>query len=124
MADVLYYLGYDEANLGQQKSVPVRVINGGFQFSQPLGDGTDRSTTAGTANTQFMAANPTRAKFYIKNDGTVDIWIRPASPAVATAGGGNIKVPANGGYFELAGSTSSWNVISGGAATPFTAREF
>ncbi len=88
------------------------------------GAGTDRSVTATTTSQQFMAANTARRMFYLKNDAAVDVWINPSATAVATAGGGNIKIPAGGGYFDIAGATGAWSIIAASATAAITAREF
>lgn len=98
-----------------QAVIPVRTA--------PLA-GTDRSITATTTSAQLMAANTTRTKFYIKNDSTIDVWINLGATAVATPGGGNMKILANGGYFEFAGSSSAINIIAASTTAAITAREF
>jgi hypothetical protein len=86
--------------------------------------GTDRSITASTTSQLLMPANTARRRFYVKNDSTIDVWLNPVSPAAASAGAGNIKVPANGGYFELENSTSAWYIIAVSGSPAITAREF
>lgn len=86
--------------------------------------GTDRSITATTTSQQLMPANTARRRFYVKNDSTIDVWLNPVSPAAAVAGAGNIKVPANGGYFELQNSTSAWFIVAASGTPAITAREF
>lgn len=88
------------------------------------GTGTDRSATLSVASAQIMPANPNRMRLYVANDTAIDIWIKPGSAAVAAAGAGNIKVPANGGFFELAGSTDAWHAIAASGTPAITAREF
>lgn len=88
------------------------------------GVGTDRSATLGVSSTQIMAANANRSRFYIANDTAIDVWIRPSGAAVAAAGGGNIRLPANGGFFELAGNTDAWHAIAASGTPAITAREF
>lgn len=85
--------------------------------------GTDRSVTATTTSAQLMAANTSRTKFFVKNDSTIDVWINFGATAVATAGGGNMKIAA-GGYFEFAGSSSAINIIAASTTAAVTAREF
>lgn len=124
MADVLLYIGYDETNYGVQKTIPVKVLNGAFLSGVPVSTGTDRSATAGSASTALMGANLARRLFYVKNDSAINIWINPSATATATPGGGNIKVPAGGGYFECEYSSGAWSVIAETAGAAFTAREF
>lgn len=89
-----------------------------------LSAGVDRSATLSTTSAQIMAANPLRKRLYIANDSAIDVWIRPASPATAVAGGGNIRLAANGGFFELAGSVEAWHAIAVSGTPAITAREF
>lgn len=89
--------------------------------------GTDRSIATSTTSAPLMAANPTRTAFYIKNDTTIDVWFNIGATAVATAGGGNMKVAANGGYYESAPgfvTTAAINIIAASGAPAITAREF
>jgi len=78
--------------------------------------GTDRSVTlvANTAQT-LMAANTARNGFLISNDTASDVWINTIGAATAAAGGGNKKIAANGGYFELKGVSNAVSIISTGA---------
>lgn len=124
MADVILYVGYDENNYSSQKTVPVKVLNGALVFGVPVSSGTDRSATVGTGSVALMGANLGRRLFYVKNDSAINIWINPSATAVATPGGGNIKVPAGGGYFECEYSSGAWSVIAESAGASFTAREF
>lgn len=117
------------ANLGQKTaaaSAPVVIASDQSVVAvrtAPL-TGTDRSMTATTTSAQIMAANTGRTKFYIKNDTTIDVWINLGATAVATPGGGNIKIAANGGYFEFNGSSSAINIIAASTTAAVTAREF
>jgi len=89
--------------------------------------GTDRSTAASTTSVPLMVANPSRTAFYIKNDTTIDVWFNVGATAVATAGGGNMKVAANGGYYESAPgfvTTAAINIIAASGTPAITAREF
>lgn len=87
--------------------------------------GTDRSITASTSSQQLMPANATRHGFLIKNDSTIDIWINIGSTAVAAAGGGNLKISANGGYYEApVGFTTAINIIAASGSPAITAREY
>jgi hypothetical protein len=88
------------------------------------GSGTDRSATLSIASAQIMAANPNRTRLYIANDTAIDVWIKPGSAAAASAGAGNIRLPANGGFFELAGNTDAWHAIAASGTPAITAREF
>lgn len=87
-------------------------------------DGVDRSITATATSSQLMAANPSRTRFFIKNDTATDVWINMGATAVATAGSGNMKILANGGYFEFQGGTSAINIIATSGTAAVTAREF
>lgn len=86
--------------------------------------GTDRSITATISSAQLMAANTARRKFFVKNDTAIDIWINFGAAAVAVAGAGNLKVAANGGYFEFEGSVLAINIIAASGTPAITAREF
>lgn len=86
--------------------------------------GTDRSITATTTSQQLMAANPARARFFVKNDSLIVVWINLGATAVAAAGSGNIAVAASGGYFELSGYTGAVNIIAASTTAAVTAREF
>lgn len=105
------------ALLGPANPLPVTVR------TAPLA-GTDRSITATTTSAQLMAANTTRTKFFIKNDTAVDVWINFGAAAAATPGGGNMKILANGGYFEFEGSSSAISIIAASTTAAITAREF
>lgn len=123
------FLQSDDVILNTDGSVPVAIVSAASSpaaaaTAAGAAPGTDRSGTAGTSSSALMAANAARRNFYIKNDSTIDIWINPSATATATAGNGNIKVPANGGYFEQAFSTSAWSVIAASATAAYTAREF
>lgn len=122
--DVIPIPGVDDAARGTKKTIDVAVVGGALVTALPTAAGTDRSLTIGTTSLQLMPANTARRRFYVKNDTATDVWINPGAAAVATAGGGNIKVPANGGYFELGFSTSAWQIIAAAAGATITAREF
>lgn len=93
--------------------------------TKPLSSlGVDKSITATTTSQPLMAANPNRIRFFVKNDTAIDIWINLGAVSIATAGGGNLKILANGGYFELSGSTSVVNIIAASGTPAITAREF
>lgn len=124
MADVLLYIGYDENNLGIAKNVAVKVVDGSFLMGTPTSRGIDRSGVAGTTSSSLMGVNTSRRRFYIKNDSAINIWINPSVSAAATPGGGNIKIAANGGYFEFGFSDGAWSVIAESVGAAFTAREF
>lgn len=85
--------------------------------------GTDKSITATTSAQTLMAASTTRGKFYVKNDSTIDVWINVGGTAVAAAGTGNIKVAANGGYYELSGCSAAVSIIAASGTAAVTARE-
>lgn len=123
MADVIVVPGYDDTN-NTRKNVNVQINGGALSTALPSSVGTDRSITATTTSAQLLAANATRRRFYVKNDSTIDVWINPGAAAVATAGAGNIRVPANGGYFEFGFSTSAWNIIAASTTAAITSREF
>ena len=61
------------------------------------GNAVDRSLTVTTTSQEAMPANPSRYGYEVWNDASVDVWVRMGTPAVASAGGGNKKVAANGG---------------------------
>lgn len=111
-----------ERKVGSENIQVVQLLGTSLMSSQ--GVGTDRSATLGTTSAQIMAANAARTRFYVVNDTAIDVWIRPAGAASAAAGGGNIKVPANGGSFELAGNTDAWHAIAASGTPAITAREF
>lgn len=89
--------------------------------------GTSRSasvpTTAPTAGS-LMAANASRKRLVIKNDGANDVWINFGGVATATAGGDNFRIPALGGYLEDRGYTGSLSAIAVTAAVALYAREY
>ena len=90
----------------------------------PPTSGTDRSGTATTTASSLMVSNTNRTRFFIKNDDVTDIWIALGAPVTAAIAAGNIKIPANGGYFELEQYTGSINVIAASGTAVYTAREF
>lgn len=90
----------------------------------PPSTGTDRSITATTTSQQLMAANALRTKFFIKNDTAIVVWINMGATAVAAAGGGNIAIAANGGFFEFTGASGVINIIAASTTAAVTAREF
>lgn len=91
---------------------------------EPPVAGTARNITATNTSQSLMAANTSRSKVFIKNDTAIDVWINIGATAVATAGAGNIKIPANGGAWEFSGFSEAINIISGGANAAITAREW
>ena len=98
-------------------------------YGKPLlgsgGVGVDRSVTATTSAATLMPANANRARFYVANDSTIDVYIRPGgAAATAVAGAGNVKVAANGGFFELAGDADAWSIIAASGTPAVSAREF
>jgi hypothetical protein len=108
---------------GQYVAQPTAGPSGEVTIRELSRAGTDRSTTATTTSSQLMGANTTRLKFYVKNDSTIDVWINLGATAVATAGGGNIKIPANGGYFELSGYSGAVNIIAASTTAAISSRE-
>lgn len=88
--------------------------------------GVDRSVTTSTTSSQLMAANTARRGLFIANDTAIDVWINFGATAVATAGGGNIKIGANGGRYESGAFTPSTaiNIIATSGTPAITAREF
>lgn len=100
--------------------------NGAPVFSNPQtpSAGTDRSAVVGVASQQLMAASATRSKFFVKNDTAIAVYINMGATAVATPGGGNIMIAANGGYFEFSGYTGVVNIVAASGTPAITAREF
>lgn len=96
------------------------VIAGGNSSSA----GTDRSMTATTSSLQLMAAKAARMRFIVKNDSTVDVWINLGGTAAATPGGGNYRILANGGYFELQGYSGVVNIVAASGTAAVSAMEF
>ena len=66
------------------------------------------------------------AKVYLKNDTAIDVWFNIGGTAVAQAGGGNLRLPANGGYFESGSTTpaEAVSIIAASGTPAITAREF
>lgn len=128
MPDYLILKGYTGPNPAQiqPKDVPVMVTNGVLGVARPTLTGTDRSIVAGVAATQLMAANTARMGFYLKNDTAIDVWFNIGAAAQAQAGGGNIKLPANGGYFESGTFTpgEAISIIAASGTPAITAREY
>jgi hypothetical protein len=86
--------------------------------------GTDRSASVGTSSGILIPASAQRIRFIVKNDSANAIWINLGGTAVASAGGGNIKIPASGGYLELDNYNGVVNAIAETGAVNITAREF
>lgn len=127
MPDYIYKPGYTvNGNNRVRSDIPIGVMGGALNVVKPPAPGTDRSVVAGVASTQLMAANTARMGFYVKNDTAIDVWINIGAAAVATPGGGNIKIPANGGYFETGSFVPAdvVNIIASSATAAITAREF
>lgn len=101
--------------VSDSNALPVRVMSSA---------GTDRSITASTTSQSLIPLNTSRNKFYVKNDSAIDVWINIGATAIAVAGSGNLKIVANGGYFEFSGSTSAINIIAASGTPAITAREF
>lgn len=104
---------------GSYRVTIVRQLGGSTASSV----GTDRSGTVGTSSATLIPANAARTRFFIKNDSANDIWINFGGTATAAAGSGNLKIAANGGYYEYSGYTGAVNAIAG-TASAVTAREF
>lgn len=87
--------------------------------------GTDRSlTTTAAISVTLMAANTQRNGFFVANDSATDVFINfNGGTASATPGGGNKKITANGGYYELKGLTNAITIFST-AAVGITAQEW
>lgn len=84
--------------------------------------GTDRSIVATTTSQLLIPFNSSRQSFFVKNDSAIDVWINFGATAVAVAGGGNFKIPANGGYFECDGFNADINIIAASGTPAITAR--
>lgn len=95
----------------------------GAWVKTPLSAGTDRSITTSGASQQVMAANTLRYKLLLKNDTAVIQYFNFGAAAVATPGAGNMALAANS-YYEFTGYNGAINIISSGAASAITAREF
>lgn len=92
-----------------------------------VGTGTDRSAATSTSSSTLMAANTSRVGYFIKNDSAIDVWINIGATAVASAGSGNYKIAANGGYLESPAwgcSTAAINIIAASGTPAISAREF
>lgn len=101
------------------QSVPVALSSEDNAALLPARNGVNRSTSSGTAAAVAMPANLNRRGWKIKNDSTVDVWINFTTSATASAGGGNMKVAANGGYLASEPSfveTGAMSIISTAAA--------
>jgi len=81
-----------------------------------------RSATATTTSSTLMVLNQARLSFFIKNDSAVDVWVNLNGPAVASAGGGNIRI-ASSGYLELAGISNPVAIIAASGTAAVTAYE-
>lgn len=128
MPDYIPYTGYTGPSPTQltPKTVYAQINNGVFATGRPASAGTDRSTTAGITAKVLMAANPDRMGFYLKNDTTIDVWFNIGGTAAATAGTGNMRLPANGGYYETGAfaPTEAVSIIAVSGTPAITAREF
>lgn len=98
--------------------------DGSVVARQVAKSGTDRSATATTTSSSLMGTNTTRARLFIKNDTAIDVWINLGATAAAVPGSGNIRVAANGGYFELENYSGAVNIIAASSTAAVTAREF
>lgn len=128
MPDYIPFTGYTGQSVNQlsPKTVYAQVNNGVFASGRPASVGTDRSTAAGTTAKVLMAANADRIGFYLKNDTTIDVWFNIGGTAAATAGSGNMRLPANGGYYETGAfaPTEAISIIAVSGTAAITAREF
>lgn len=128
MPDYIMQPGYTGPSPTQitPKNVPILVNNGIMSTGRPASQGTDRSTTASTTAKVILAANDARQGFYLKNDTTIDVWFNIGGTAAATAGGGNMRLPANGGYYETGAfaPTEAISIIAVSGTPAITAREF
>lgn len=128
MPDYIMQPGYTGPSPTQitPKNVPILVTNGVMSTGRPASQGIDRSTTTSTTAKVILAANDARQGFYLKNDTTIDVWFNIGGTAVATAGGGNMRLPANGGYYETGAfaPTEAVSIIAVSGAPAITAREF
>lgn len=130
MPDFIIVKGYTGPSLAQAQSqtkdVPIMVNGGVLGVARPTLTGTDRSIVTTTASAVVMAANAARMGFYFKNDTTINVWINIGATAQIQAGGGNIKIPANGGYFESGTFTPGEpiSIIAESGTPAITAREY
>lgn len=127
MPDYIYKPGFTvNGSTRQRADVAIAVMGGALTIVKPPAAGVDRSIAAGVASAQLMPANTARMGFYVKNDTAIDVWINIGAVAVATPGGGNIKIPANGGYFETGSFVPSdvVNIIAASGSPAITAREY
>lgn len=128
MPDYYYRPGFSVAANGAQtrKDVPISVSNGAMAVVMPAISGTDRSITATTTAQTIMPANTNRMGFYLKNDTATDAWFNIGGTAQSVAGGGNLRLPANGGYYETGTftPTEAVSLIVGSGTAAITVREF
>lgn len=128
MPDYIMQPGYGGPGPTQitPKNVLLQVNNGMIAVARPPFTGTDRSTTTSTTAKQLMPANSDRMGFYLKNDTTIDVWFNIGGTAAATAGAGNMRLPANGGYFEsgMVTPADAISIIAASGTPAITAREF
>jgi hypothetical protein len=130
MPDFIIVKGYTGPNLAQAqaqtKDVPIMVNGGVLGVARPTLTGADKSVATSTTAAVLMAANLNRMGFYVKNDTAIDVWINIGGTATAVAGAGNIKIPANGGYFESGTFTPSEaiSIIAASGTPAITAREY
>lgn len=128
MPDYIMQPGYTGSlpNQLSRKDVPILVNAGAIASGRPSSVGIDRSITATTTAQNIMAANAARMGFYLKNDTAVDVWFNIGGSASAIAGGGNMRLPANGGYYETGtfAPSEAISVIAASGAAAITAREF
>ncbi|MGV7034852.1 hypothetical protein [Methylobacterium symbioticum] len=89
-------------------------------------NGINRSGTIGTTAVELIGPNGNRQGWKIKNDSTGDVWINFDTTATATAGSGNIKVPAGGYLASEPGfvETGTLSIIGSAAGLAITVREY
>lgn len=106
------------------RAIPVYQADDDGEAVSAQSTGTDRSATVTTTSAQLMPAAAKRKRLFIKNDSATDVWVNFGATAAATPGSGNVKVPANGGYFENEGYSGVVNAIVAIGTAALTAREF
>lgn len=84
---------------------------------------TDRSIVADTTSKVAAAANSRRQSIEFRNDSAVDVYINFNGVATAVAGGGNIKIAANGGTYTSR-DQDAVQIIAASATAAVTITEF
>ena len=104
----------------------------GFVHIGPGRSFNDKSLTATATSQVALPKNRARTGWKIKNDSAVDVWIKfvdyetPTAAAVATPGGGNIKIAA-GGYLAAEPNgveTGDMSIIAASGTANVTIYEF